>query len=109
MQGPLIDTLARQGVTRRTFKYCATLHLMALPPSDEPWRKPWRARRRKRPSVRSTLPFQECTGRTESITRSRLAFHRGADLRRHLSLPGNPHGGRRPPGRGSIAQGHEGV
>jgi hypothetical protein len=35
MQGPLIDTLARQGVTRRTFmKYCATLaSMMALPPA----------------------------------------------------------------------------
>ena len=34
MQGPLIDTLARQGVSRRAFlKYCATLaSLMALPP-----------------------------------------------------------------------------
>ena len=35
MQGPLIETLARQGVSRRTFlKYCATLaSMMALPPS----------------------------------------------------------------------------
>ncbi|MDZ7584302.1 MAG: twin-arginine translocation signal domain-containing protein, partial [Thiobacillus sp.] len=35
MQGPLIDTLARQGVSRRTFlKYCATLaSMMALPPA----------------------------------------------------------------------------
>ena len=32
MHGPLIETLARQGVTRRTFmKYCATLaSMMAL-------------------------------------------------------------------------------
>lgn len=29
MQGPLIDTLVRQGVSRRTFlKYCATLASM---------------------------------------------------------------------------------
>ena len=74
MQGPLIDTLARQGVTRRTFmKYCATLaSLMALPPSagramaEAMAAAPAAA---KRPSV-IWLPFQECTGCTESITRS---------------------------------------
>jgi hypothetical protein len=35
MQGPLIETLARQGVSRRTFsKYCATLaSMMALSPA----------------------------------------------------------------------------
>ena len=74
MQGPLIDTLARQGVTRRTFfKYCATLaSMMALPPAagramaEAMAAAPAAARR---PSV-IWLPFQECTACTESITRS---------------------------------------
>ncbi len=70
MQGPLIDTLARQGVTRRTFlKYCATLaSMMALPPSAGRAMAEAMAAAR-RPSV-IWLPFQECTGCTESITRS---------------------------------------
>ena len=74
MQGPLIDTLARQGVTRRSFfKYCATLaSLMALPPSAGRAMAEAMAAApaaSKRPSV-IWLPFQECTGCTESITRS---------------------------------------
>jgi len=70
MQGPLIDTLARQGVTRRTFlKYCATLaSMMALPPAAGRAMAEAMAAAR-RPSV-IWLPFQECTGCTESITRS---------------------------------------
>jgi hydrogenase small subunit len=70
MQGPLIDTLARQGVTRRTFlKYCATLaSMMALPPAAGRAMAEAMAATR-RPSV-IWLPFQECTGCTESITRS---------------------------------------
>ncbi|MBZ0068670.1 MAG: hydrogenase small subunit [Thiobacillus sp.] len=70
MQGPLIDTLARQGITRRTFlKYCATLaSMMALPPSAGLAMAEALAATR-RPSV-IWLPFQECTGCTESITRS---------------------------------------
>ena len=70
MQGPLIDTLARRGVTRRTFlKYCATLaSMMALPPSAGRAMAEAMAAAR-RPSV-IWLPFQECTGCTESITRS---------------------------------------
>jgi hydrogenase small subunit len=74
LHSPLIDTLARRGVTRRTFlKYCSTLaSLMALPPAAG------RAMAEavaaavaggKRPSV-IWLPFQECTGCTESTTRS---------------------------------------
>jgi hydrogenase small subunit len=66
----LLENLARQGVSRRTFiKYCATLaSLMALPPSAG------RAfaealSKSHRPSV-IWLSFQECTGCTESITRS---------------------------------------
>lgn len=70
MQGPLIDTLVRQGVSRRTFlKYCATLaSMMALPPSAGRAMAEAMAASR-RPSV-IWLPFQECTGCTESITRS---------------------------------------
>ncbi|OZA28536.1 MAG: Ni/Fe hydrogenase [Hydrogenophilales bacterium 17-64-11] len=70
MQGPLIESLARQGITRRTFlKYCATLaSMMALPPSAGRAMAEAMAAAR-RPSV-IWLPFQECTGCTESITRS---------------------------------------
>ena len=70
MQGSLIDTLARQGITRRTFlKYCATLaSMMALPPSAGLAMAEAMAAAR-RPSV-IWLPFQECTGCPESITRS---------------------------------------
>jgi hydrogenase small subunit len=70
MQGPLIDTLGRQGVTRRTFiKYCATLaSMMALPPAAGLAMAEALAANR-RPAV-IWLPFQECTGCTESITRS---------------------------------------
>ncbi|MFA5080961.1 MAG: hydrogenase small subunit [Hydrogenophilaceae bacterium] len=66
----ILETLAGQGITRRAFlKYCATLaSLMALPPSagkafaEALGNAP-------RPSV-IWLPFQECTGCTEAITRS---------------------------------------
>ncbi len=70
MQGPLIDTLVRRGVSRRTFlKYCATLaSMMALPPAAGRAMAEALAATR-RPSV-IWLPFQECTGCTESITRS---------------------------------------
>ena len=70
MQDPLIDTLARRGITRRSFlKYCATLaSMMALPPgAGRAMAEAIAAARR--PSV-IWLPFQECTGCTESITRS---------------------------------------
>lgn len=66
----LLEHLAGQGVSRRAFlKYCATLaSLMALPPSAG---QAFAAALGKapRPSV-IWLPFQECTGCTESITRS---------------------------------------
>ncbi len=70
MQGPLIDNLVRQGISRRTFlKYCATLaSMMALPPTAGRAMAEAIAAAR-RPSV-IWLPFQECTGCTESITRS---------------------------------------
>jgi hydrogenase small subunit len=74
MQGPLIETLARHGVSRRTFsKYCATLaSMMALPPvAGRAMASALAAAQAatRRPSV-IWLPFQECTGCTESITRS---------------------------------------
>ena len=70
MQGPLIESLVRQGVSRRSFlKYCATLaSMMALPPTAGRAMAAAMAASR-RPSV-IWLPFQECTGCTESITRS---------------------------------------
>lgn len=70
MHGPLIDRLALQGVTRRTFlKYFATLaSMMALPPAAGRVMAEAMAAVR-RPSV-IWFPFQECTGCTESITRS---------------------------------------
>ncbi len=109
MQGPLIDTLARQGVTRRTFlKYCATLaSMMALPPSAGLAMAEAMAAAR-RPSV-IWLPFQECTGCTESITRSHSPTHRRHDFRHDLArLSGNPDGRGGFPGRGSAAQRDEG-
>ncbi len=66
----LAEVLRAQGVSRRGFmKYCATLaSLMALPP--EAARAIAAAlESAKRPSV-IWLSFQECTGCTESITRS---------------------------------------
>jgi hydrogenase small subunit len=66
----LVDALAAQGVSRRGFlKFCtATASLMALPPSAVPQIAEALATAR-RPSL-IWLPFQECTGCTESITRS---------------------------------------
>ena len=70
MHGPLIDTLAGRGVSRRSFlRYCATLaSMMALPPGAGRAMAAALAAA-QRPSV-IWLPFQECTGCTESITRS---------------------------------------
>ncbi len=69
-QDTLIDRLARHGVTRRAFlKYCATLaSLMALPPAAARAMAEALAKA-ERPSV-IWLSFQECTGCTESLTRS---------------------------------------
>ncbi|MFZ5484636.1 MAG: hydrogenase small subunit [Pseudomonadota bacterium] len=66
----IVQHLAGEGVSRRTFlKYCATLaSLMALPPSAGQAMAAALASA-PRPSV-IWLPFQECTGCTESITRS---------------------------------------
>ena len=69
-EGRLMASLTQRGVSRRTFmKYCTTLaSLMALPPAAGLAMAEAMAAA-KRPSV-IWLPFQECTGCTESITRS---------------------------------------
>ncbi len=67
---PLIDLLREQGVSRRGFlKFCAvTASMMALPPSMVPAIAK-ALEQARRPSV-IWLSFQECTGCTESLTRS---------------------------------------
>jgi hydrogenase small subunit len=67
---PLGEALRRQGVSRRGFmKFCATTaSLMALPPSMVPAIAA-ALEQARRPSV-IWLSFQECTGCTESLTRS---------------------------------------
>jgi hydrogenase small subunit len=67
---PLLDYLKARGVSRRGFmKFCAaTASLMALPPTMVP-RIAAALEKARRPSV-IWLPFQECTGCTESITRA---------------------------------------
>lgn len=64
------ESLRRQGVSRRGFmKFCAaTASMMALPPSMVPAIAA-ALEQAKRPSV-IWLSFQECTGCTESLTRS---------------------------------------
>jgi hydrogenase small subunit len=64
------EVLRQQGVTRRGFlKFCAaTASLMALPPAMVP-RIAAALENARRPSV-IWLSFQECTGCTESLTRS---------------------------------------
>jgi len=69
-QESLLDTLKRQGITRRGFlKFCSAMAtLMALPPGMAPAIADALSKA-KRPSV-IWLSFQECTGCTESLTRS---------------------------------------
>jgi hydrogenase small subunit len=66
----LADYLQRRGISRRGFlKFCAaTASMMALPPSMAPVIAEALSKA-KRPSV-IWLSFQECTGCTESLTRS---------------------------------------
>ena len=66
----LADLMKAHGISRRAFlKYCASLtSLMALPPAMMP-RIAHALENAPRPSV-IWLSFQECTGCTESITRS---------------------------------------
>ena len=70
---PLGETLRERGISRRSFlKFCATTaSMMALPPSMIPVIAATLEKIR-RPSV-IWLSFQECTGCTESITRSSSA------------------------------------
>ncbi|MBI5041854.1 MAG: hydrogenase small subunit [Gammaproteobacteria bacterium] len=67
------EQLAKQGVSRRAFlKFCAAAaSLMALPPGMAPAIAEALGKR-TRPSV-IWLSFQECTGCTESLTRSHTA------------------------------------
>ena len=66
----LAEILSKQGISRRAFlKFCAaTASMMALPPSMVPAVAEALSKAR-RPSV-IWLSFQECTGCTESLTRS---------------------------------------
>jgi len=71
VQRPMLaEVLRAHGVSRRGFlKYCASLtSLMALPPALAP-QVAQALESQRRPSV-IWLSFQECTGCTESITRS---------------------------------------
>jgi len=71
MPSPMVgDFLRSRGVTRRDFlRFCAsTAALMGLPAAMAP-RIAAALERARRPSV-IWLPFQECTGCTESITRA---------------------------------------
>lgn len=67
---PLMDVLRQQGITRRSFlKFCATLTAaMGLPPAMM-IQVAAAMEAQRRPSV-IWLSFQECTGCTESLTRS---------------------------------------
>ena len=64
------EILRRKGISRRAFlKFCTTVtSIMALPPSMIP-KVVQALEKAKRPSV-IWLSFQECTGCTESLTRS---------------------------------------
>jgi hydrogenase small subunit len=66
----LAETLARRGVSRRSFlKFCATMAtLMAMPPAMAAQMADKLARVKRQSVI--WLSFQECTGCTESITRS---------------------------------------
>lgn len=66
----MLELLKRHGVTRRGFlKFCATTaSMMALPPSMT-WAVAEALATKRRPTV-IWLSFQECTGCTESLTRS---------------------------------------
>ena len=71
------ESLRRQGVTRRGFlKFCAaSVSAMALPPNIAPVMAA-ALEKARRPSV-IWLSFQECTGCTESLTRSHAATVEG--------------------------------
>ncbi len=79
------ESLRRQGISRRGFlKFCATTaSMMALPPSMVP-RIAAALEAAHRPSV-IWLSFQECTGCTESLTRSHSPTVEGL-IFDHISL-----------------------
>ncbi len=81
----LLEMLQQQGITRRGFlKYCSALtSLMALPPSMMP-AVAAALETARRPSV-IWLSFQECTGCTESLTRSHSPTIEGL-IFNHISL-----------------------
>jgi hydrogenase small subunit len=81
----LAERLRERGVTRRGFmKFCAaTASMMALPPAMIP-RVAAALQQAKRPSV-IWLSFQECTGCTESLTRSHAPTIEGL-IFDHISL-----------------------
>ncbi len=66
----LAETLAQRGVSRRTFlKFCASMAtLMAMPPTMAAVMAEKLAAARRQSVI--YLPFQECTGCLESLTRS---------------------------------------
>jgi len=70
LHGTVGEALKQQGISRRAFlKFCTALaSMMALPPQAAAAMAQALAKAR-RPSV-IWLPFQECTGCTESLTRS---------------------------------------
>lgn len=74
------ESLLRRGISRRGFlKFCSVMtSLMALPPSMVP-RVAQALEKAKRPSV-IWLSFQECTGCTESLTRSHFPTVEGLIL-----------------------------
>lgn len=81
----LLEMLQQQGISRRGFlKYCTALtSLMALPPSMMP-AVAAALEKARRPSV-IWLSFQECTGCTESLTRSYSPTIEGL-IFNHISL-----------------------
>jgi hydrogenase small subunit len=74
--GTVGDFLRARGVSRRGFmKFCATTaSMMAMAPTMAP-KVAEALEKARRPSV-IWLPFQECTGCTESLTRSRWTTRR---------------------------------
>ncbi len=69
-KGTIGEALARQGISRRTFlKFCASMaSLMAMPPSMAAVMAEKLAKAPRQSVI--WLSFQECTGCTESLTRS---------------------------------------
>ncbi len=96
MSSPLLGEFLRsRGVTRRDFlQFCATTAAaMGLSPALAP-RVAAALEQARRPSV-IWLPFQECTGCTESITRAHGATLESLIFQAHLArLPAHAAGRR---------------